>query len=143
MSDETDFEEALKNIDVFCRVLAKKLAEADRADIKVESIENLLRKKSEVKKYEELDLSRTLIPLPHLEEPLIDVVKDEDHVKVLVQCRCEEEKVMVHPHADGLEICTDKCRKITLPLARLRVNSMIVRCYRNKVLEIVIPNPPK
>ena len=35
MSDETDFEEALKNIDVFCRVLAKKLAEADRADIKV------------------------------------------------------------------------------------------------------------
>ena len=139
MSDETDFEEALKNIDVFCRVLAKKLAEADRDDIKVEPIENLLRKKSEVEKYEESDLSRTLIPLPHLEEPLVDVVEDESYVKVLIQCRCEEQKVTVNPHADGLEVCTDRCQKIALPATRLKVNDMIARCYRNKVLEIVIP----
>ena len=140
MNDDTDFEEALKNIDVFCRVLTKKLAEADREDIKVAPIENLLRRKYEVENYAEFDSSsKILIPLPHLEEPLIDVVEDEGYVKVLVQCRCEEQKVIVNPDEDGLEICIDKCQKVTLPTARLKINDMIARCYRNKVLEIVIP----
>lgn len=42
-----DFEEALRNIDVFCRVLVKKLAESEKetedGNIPVEPIENLLR----------------------------------------------------------------------------------------------------
>jgi len=42
-----DFEEALRNIDIFLRILAKKISEDEdyQQNMKVEPMENLLRKK--------------------------------------------------------------------------------------------------
>ncbi|MEM3174247.1 MAG: hypothetical protein QXU02_05085, partial [Candidatus Bathyarchaeia archaeon] len=59
---ENDFEEALSNIDAFCRVLAKKIAENEEADLEPELIENLLRRKYVAEVYDGcLEWDRPLI----------------------------------------------------------------------------------
>ncbi len=46
------------------------------------------------------------------EEPLIDVIDEEDNVKLLVQCRCQEEQVSIHVNNnhDGITVCKERCQ---------------------------------
>lgn len=136
-----DFEEALRNIDIFCRILVKKIVEDEDCtqNIVVEPIENLLRRKYVIEESQESKTSSgCLIPLPQAEEPLIDVFENEDYVKIFLQCHCRDQKVTIHTDVNGLEICTKGCQKLNLPVKDLQVENMIVRC-NNEVLEIDIP----
>lgn len=136
------FEEALRNIDIFCRILVKKIVEDEDCsqDIMVEPIENLLRRKYIIEENLESEpLTRYLIPLPQAEEPLIDVFEDENYVKIFLQCHCKDQKVTIHTDIDSLEICTKECQKLNLPVKHLQIENMIVRCNNNEVLEIDIP----
>jgi len=136
-----DFEEALRNIDIFCRILVKKIVEDEdySQNIMVEPIENLLRRKYIIEEsLESKPSTRYLIPLPQAEEPLIDVFEDENYVKILLQCHCRDQKVTIHTDVDGLEICTEECQKLNLLVKHLQIEDMIVRC-NNEVLEIDIP----
>ncbi|MGB9671922.1 MAG: hypothetical protein ACPL0C_07080 [Candidatus Bathyarchaeales archaeon] len=152
----SSFEEALRNIDVFCKVLVKKLIESDdeeRNNIVVEPMEKLLYKKYVISEQIEPSPVRHLIPLPQLEEPLIDVFEDENYVKILIQCKCRDQKITVHTDVDGIEICNkvcykkddgnevcvDECRKITLPVDHLKIENMVTKCNNNEAFEIEIP----
>ncbi len=139
----SDLEEALRNIDVFCKTVVQKLVEHEDESvntINAEPIENLLRRKYVIEERFEHDSSTTrLIPLPQLEEPLIDVFEDENYVKVLMQCRCKEQRVTVHADVDGLEICLDQCRKLNIPVRHLQIEYLSSKCTNNEVLEIGIP----
>ncbi|MCW3993236.1 MAG: hypothetical protein NWE85_01545 [Candidatus Bathyarchaeota archaeon] len=66
------------------------------------------------------------------------IVEDEDYVKIFLQCHCRDQKVTIHTDVDGLEICTQECQKLNLPVKHLQVENMIVRC-NNEVIEIDIP----
>jgi hypothetical protein len=150
-----DLEEALRNIDVFCKVFVKKMLEDDESQTgTVESMENLLRGKYTIEEHLDSDpVAKRMIPLPQLEEPLVDVFEDDGYVRVLMHCRCEDQKVNIHTGADGLEICrkecykddkgeeicTDKCQKLNLQASRLQLENMISKCNNNAVLEIDIP----
>ncbi len=151
-----NLEEALRNIDVFCRVLVEKMMEKEgesERNIAPEPIENLLRKKYIIEEgLESNPLTKHIIPLPQLEEPLIDVFEDNDYVRVLVQCRCREQKVTIHTDVDGMEICkkechnedgkeicVDKCQKLDVPVRLLRIEEMMAKCHNNEVLEVTIP----
>ncbi|MBE0519961.1 hypothetical protein IBX35_02840 [Candidatus Bathyarchaeota archaeon] len=136
-----NFEEALRNIDIFCRILVKKIVEDESCsqNIVVEPIENLLRRKYIIEEsLESKPSTRYLIPLTQAEEPLIDVFEDENYVKIFLQCHCKDQKVTIHTDLDGLEICTKECQKLNLPVEHLQIENMIVRC-NNEVLEIGIP----
>lgn len=136
-----DFEEALRNIDIFCRILVKKIVEDEDCtqNIVVEPIENLLRRKYIIEEGQESKTSSgCLIPLPQAEEPLIDVFENEDYVKIFLQCHCRDQKVTILTDVNGLEICTQGCQKLNLPVKYLQVENMIVRC-NNEVVEIDIP----
>ena len=144
MSD--DFEEALRNIDVFCRVLAKKLVESLKEEGEIaeenplEPMERLLKRKYVFEEHFESPRVRHFIPLPHIEEPLIDVFEDENYVRVLMQCRCRDHRITVNKHDDGLQICLeDLCWKIPLPVDELMVENMTMRCNNNEALEVEIP----
>jgi len=152
-----DFEEALRNIDVFCKVLVKKMIEDENEaenKIVVEPIENLLQRKYVIEEHLESNpLGRHLIPLPQVEEPLVDIFEDNNYVKVLVQCRCKDQKVTVltnmdgieicmkecHTDDEGIEVCTDRCQKLNLPVKHLQVENMIAKCSNNSVFEVNIP----
>ena len=155
-----DFEEALRNIDAFCKVLVKKMAE-NRAEpenkTSVEPIENPLLTKSTANEPLETDSSnRHFIPLPQIEEPLIDIFEEEDYIRILVQCRCREQQVTFyvradgiricreecHINADGAETCVDNCQKINLRTDHLQLESrlfVVAKCNNNEVLEAMIP----
>lgn len=147
------FEEALRNIDIFCKVLAEKIVRnEENSNVVVEPMEKLLYKKcvadAELKPN---DPAKHLIPLPQVEEPLIDVLDENDHVKVLMQCRCKDQRVTVHAdpdgvkicktechtNADGTEMCRDECQKLNLPTDNLKVENMIARCNNNTVFEVI------
>ncbi|MEM2917374.1 MAG: hypothetical protein QXN63_03345 [Candidatus Bathyarchaeia archaeon] len=152
-----DVNEALRNIDVFCRVLVKKLVENENTEennVVVDPMESLLRRKYIIEgQFESQPLSKYMIPLPHLEEPLIDIFEDDNYVKILVECRCEEQKVIVKRDIDGLqvckrecylnsegqEICVDKCQKLSIQVENLRMEDMITKCINNAAFEINIP----
>jgi HSP20 family molecular chaperone IbpA len=138
-----DLENALKNIDVFCKALVEKLVEdEDKAEknITFESIEKLLRKKDGTEEAFESDpLEKHLIPLPHLDEPLIDILEDDKHIKILMQCRCKDQKVTIHKDVDGVEICAKECRKLNLPVTSSQIENMSSKCNNNQVLEVDIP----
>lgn len=138
-----DFEDALRNIDAFCRVLVEKMVEKERqgnSSIVVEPMEKLLLRKYVVEEHlASTRPAKYLIPLPQLEEPLIDIVEADDYVQVLMLCRCKDQKVTVRPDAEGLEICTDKCQKLDLPTEHLKVEDMTTKCKNNAVFEINIP----
>jgi DNA-binding MarR family transcriptional regulator len=137
-----NLEEALHNIDVFCRVLVKKIVEdTDYSQgVVVEPIEKLLQRKYIAEEHLEPDhLTKLLIPLPHAEEPLIDIFENDDYVKVLMQCHCKDKKVKVHTDVDNMEICTDECRKLNLSVKHLQLENMVIRCNNNEILEINIP----
>jgi len=140
------FEEALRNIDVFCKVLVKKMIESEREnesedEITLEPIGKLLRKKyvieEEIEKTPEV---KHLIPLPHIEEPLIDVFEGETYVKVLIQCHCRDHKVTINKNDDGLQICLEsECWKLSLPTNKLQIENIIMKCNNNEALEVEIP----
>jgi len=150
-------EEALRNIDIFCRSIVRKMVEKENETedhINVEPIENLLRRRNILEESSEPNLEpTTLIPLPQIDEPLIDVFEDDDYVRVLMQCRCENQRTTVHTSVDGLEICkkechkteegtevcVDECKKLNVPVKHLQFENMISKCNNNEVLEIDIP----
>ena len=136
-----NFEEALRNIDIFCRTLVKKIVEDEDCSqkIAIEPIESLLRRKYIAEKNEPSSLAKHLIPLPHAEKPLIDVFEDDNNVRILIQCRCEDKKVKIHTDTDGLEICAEECGNLNLPVKHLQIENMIARCINNEVFEIKIP----
>jgi hypothetical protein len=152
---DDDLEEALRNIDIFCKILVNKMVEdEENNNIVLEPIEKLLQRKYIIEEHSESSpLAKHLIPLPQIEDPLIDVFEEDDYVKVLVQCRCKKQKVTVHTdidgleicreechkNADGLQICRDECRKLNLPVKHLQIESMIAKCNNNEVLEVDIP----
>lgn len=137
-----DLEEALRNIDVFLRTLVKKIVEDEDCsqNIVVEPVENLLRRKYIIEESLGSEPSkRYLIPIPQVEDPLIDVFEDENYIKIFLQCRCKDQEVTIHIDVDGLEICTKECRKLNLSVGHLQVENMIARCNNNTVFEIDIP----
>jgi hypothetical protein len=128
--------EALQNIDNFCKIIVKKtVPDLDRR-LGESSVDSIMQ--------------------PDLEEPLIDVFDEEDHIKILVQCRCREQQVTFHPVKDGIticrqecntnkvgvETCTDFCRKLSLRTDELQLENMlfiIAKCNNNNTLEAMIP----
>lgn len=97
-------------------------------------------------------MAKYMISLPQLEEPLIDVFEDDNYIKILVQCHCQEQKVSFHMDVDGVEICrkechdnadsevcVDKCQKLNLPVKHLQIENMTAKCNKNEVLEVSIP----
>jgi len=148
-----DFEEALRNIDVFCKVLVKKIVEnEEESNVIVEPIKRLLYRKYIISEQVGSSSIKHFIPLPQLEEPLIDVFENENYVRVLMQYRCIDQKVTVHTGVDGLkickkkchkdaygiEMCIDECQKLNLPVERLKIEDMIIKC-NNEALELCIP----
>jgi hypothetical protein len=151
------FEEALNNIDIFCKTLVKKMLQDDdeqTSNITIEPMEKLLIRKNIIEENTELSpLRKSFIPLPQAENPLVDVFEDDKHVKVLMQCRCKDQEVTVHTDAnsveickrechtnsEGEEVCTDKCQKLDVPTQRLQVENMIQKCSNNTVFEVDIP----
>jgi len=139
-----NFEEALRNIDVFCKVLVKKMIESEKeseSSLAVEPMEKLLRRKYVIEeKIEKNPEVKHFIPLPHIEEPLIDIFEDNAYVKVLMQCRCKDQRVTVQKHDNGLQICLEnECWKLELPVSQLQVENMIMKCNNNEALEVEIP----
>jgi len=138
-----DFEEALHNIDVFCRTLVKKIVQDDDSSqsIAVEPIENLLRRKYRIEESLESNPSaKYLMPVPDVEEPLVDMFDGKDYVKIFIQCRCQGKDVRVHTNMDNdIEICVEECRKLNLPARRLNIENIVVKCNNNMVLEVSIP----
>jgi hypothetical protein len=155
-----NFEEALRNIDGFCKVLVKKTPK-NTAEIEnkttVELIEKPLLTKSTANEPLETDsLNSHFIPLPQIEEPLIDVFEEEDYLRILVQCRCREQQVTFHVRTDGIRICreechldaggtvvcVDNCQKINLRTDHLQLENrlfVVAKCNNNKVLEAMVP----
>jgi hypothetical protein len=155
-----DFEEALQEINAFCKVIVKKMPEST-ADPKnetyIEPTENPPLKKSPANETLETDFSNVhFSPLPQAEEPLIDVFEEEDYIRVLVQCRCREQQVTFHVCTDGIkicredchvnangsEICVDNCQRINLRTNDLQLEDrlfVIAKCNNNQVLEAMIP----
>ena len=151
-----NFEEALTNIDIFCKTLVNKMLQNENeqnSNITVEPMEKLLRRYVIEEHAEPSVQPKSLIPLPQAEEPLIDVFEDENYLKVLMQCRCKDQKVTVHPETDGIqvckrechtdsegaEVCTDKCQKLNVPIEQLQIEDLRARCTNNTVFEVDIP----
>ena len=152
-----DFEEALCNVDVFCKILAKKISAGETesaGNASLESMEKLLYRKNVLS--EKADVSspvRRFIPLPHLEEPLIDIVEEDGRVKILMQERCADRTISVQAEADGIEICrrechtdsdgqktcVNKCQKLSLQVDHLKIEDLSSKCSNNTVFEVDIP----
>lgn len=153
--------EALQNIDDFCKVLVKKTLsdtsetekrralETDKAIFEIKYLNGR----------SETDPSKGIVQ-PELEEPLIDVFDEGDHIRILVQCRCREQQVTFHPSKDGIiicreechknksgsETCRDVCRKLGIRTDELQLENMlfvIAKCNNNNTLEAMIPKLKK
>ena len=151
--------EALENIDNFCRVLIKKTAtdefETGSKRENVPSDRAVLRRNPLNRRLESSSIGYIMQPRFE-EDPLIDVFDEEDHVRILVQCRCREQQVTFHPSKDGIticredcyqekggpETCADVCRKLSLRTDELQIENMlfiIAKCNNNNTLEALIP----
>jgi len=141
--------EALQSIDNFCKVLVKKTpADTPQASNRIE-VEPL-----------KSSFALSNIVQPEIEDPLVDVFDEEDHIRILVQCRCREQQVTFHPSTDGIticreerrkekggqETCSDVCRKLSLRTDELQLDNMefvIAKCNNNNTLEAMIPKIKK
>ena len=141
--------EALQSIDNFCKVLVKKTTtDTPKASNRIE--------------IGPLEGSSAIgnIVQHEIEEPLVDVFDEEDHIRILVQCRCREQQVTFHPSTDGIticreerrkekggqETCSDVCRKLSLRTDELQLDNMefvIAKCNNNNTLEAMIPKIKK
>jgi hypothetical protein len=155
-----NFEETLRNVAGFCKVLVKKMpentAELENKTI-VEPLENSLLKKGTANEPPEIDPpNRHIIPPSQIEEPLIDIFEEEDYIKILVQCRCQEQQVTLytckdgikicreecHVNADDTETCVNTCQKINLRTDHLQLENrlfIVAKCNNNQVLDAMIP----
>lgn len=151
--------EALQNIDNFCKVTVKKtIVDKSQNGNKRESepSENVISERSYLDRQPDANSSMGYTLRPDFEEPLIDVFDEEDHIRILVQCRCREQEVTFHPSKDGITICreecnkerggpekcTDICRKLSLRTDELQLENMlfvIAKCNNNNTLEAMIP----
>jgi hypothetical protein len=139
-----DLEEAFRNIDVFCRVLVKKIIESEKgseSNVVVDPVEKLLRRKYIIEEnLEQNPAVKHLIPLPQLEEPLIDIFEDDNYVKVLMQCRCKDQRVTVQRDLEGLQICVEEqCHRLNVPVKQLQIENIVMKCNNNKAFEVDIP----
>jgi hypothetical protein len=155
------FEEALRDIDSFCKVTVKKTAqnlpEADDTTSGKLVAEKSASAKNNVPEHFQAGLvNENITMLPDVEEPLIDIFDEEDHVRILVQCRCREQEVTFHTCADGIRVCReecqmdaygtkscqDVCRNINLQTDQLQLDNMlfiVAKCNNNNTLEAMIP----
>jgi hypothetical protein len=153
--------EALQNIDCFCRVLVKKTLSdtsemGNRRELKTAKA---VFERAYLNGCSETDPSMGIVQ-PELEEPLIDVFDEGDHIRILVQCRCREQQVTFHPSKDGIivckeechknksgaETCRDVCRKLSIRTDELQLENMlfvIAKCNNNNTLEATIPKLKK
>ena len=158
MRDLGNFE-FLQNIDSFCKVRIEKMPsnvdEPNNSD--TEFIQEQPQINRAINEPLAINFPNThLIPLPQIEEPLIDIFEEEDYVRILVQCNCREQDVTFYVCADGIricrqecrtnadktEICTEKCQKISLRTDYLQLEKrlfIIASCKNNQVLEATIP----
>ena len=151
-----DFEEALRNIDIFCNSLVKKMIEENEqnSNNEVEPMEKLLKKKFVIEEHLESNpLENSLISLPQAEKPLIDVFGDDDHVRIFMQCRCNDQRVTIktetddmevckkecYTNEDGTEVCAENCQKLNIHTKYLQIENMTAKCKNNSVFEIDIP----
>lgn len=123
-----NFEDALANIDVFCKVLVRKMIEDEDCSAEPEPIENLLRKKYAVEIYEDYDW---------LKEPLIDIFENGEQIKILIQHQCKNREISIHPYEDHMELWVGESGKIKLPMERLDINDAAIKC-NNQTIEITI-----
>jgi len=153
--------EALQNIDNFCKVIVKKTT-MDKTE---KSNENKLSREAIFERTQwnkPLGASSAMgyNMQPEIEDPLVDVFDEEDHVRILVQCRCREQQVTFHPSPDGITVCreechkekgspekcSDVCRKLTFPTSKLQLENMefvVAKCNNNNTLEAMIPKMKK
>ena len=153
--------EALQNIDDFCKVLVKKtIADTSETGNRRElEPDKAVFEREYLNGRSEANSSMGIMQ-PELEEPLIDVFDEEDHIRILVQCRCREQQVTFHPDKDGItickeechknkdgpETCRDVCRKLSLRTDELQLENMlfvIAKCNNNNTLEATIPKVKK
>jgi len=153
--------EALQNIDDFCKVLVKKtIADTSETGNRRElETDKAVFERKYLNGRSETETSMGIMQ-PELEEPLIDVFDEEDHIRILVQCRCREQQVTFHPdkdgiiickeechkNKDGLETCRDVCRKLSIRTDELQLENMlfvIAKCNNNNTLEATIPKLKK
>lgn len=139
-----NFEETLRNIDVFCKILVNKMLEGGNeceSYAVVEPMEKLLRRKYIIEERIETNPKvKGFIPLPHIEEPLIDVFEEDSQIKVLMHCRCRDHGVTIRRQEDSLQICLEnECWRLNLPVDQLHVENVTVKCNNNEALEVDIP----
>ncbi len=156
--------EALQTIDNFCKVLVKKTtennAEKDNKEETEPSAEAVFEKTKWYRPLREASSATSNIVQSEVEEPLVDFFDEEDHIRILVQCRCREQQVTFHPSTDGIticreecqkekggpETCRDVCRKLSIPTGELQLENMefvIAKCNNNNTLEAMIPKMKK
>ena len=156
--------EALQTIDNFCKVLVKKTtednAEKDNKKQNGPSAETAFEKTKWYRPLREASSVTSNIVQSEVEEPLVDFFDEEDHIRILVQCRCREQQVTFHPCTDGItvcreecrkekggpETCSDVCRKLSIPTHELQLENMefvIAKCNNNNTLEAMIPKVKK
>jgi len=153
--------EALEDIDDFCKVLVKK-TNADKSETgngRELEPDKAVFEREYLNRCSEANSSMGVMQ-PELEEPLIDVFDEEDHIRILVQCRCREQEVTFHPDKDGIiickeechknkggpETCRDVCRKLSIRTDELQLENMlfvIAKCNNNNTLEATIPKVKK
>ncbi len=149
--------EGLQSINNFCKVLVKKKLGDNAGGIRnpeeypENNCLNRLRETSSAIGY---------TVQPDIEDPFIDVFDEEDHIRILVQCRCHEQQVTFHPSIDGITICRedcyrdkdgaercdDVCRRLSIQTDELQLDNMlfvIAKCNNNNTLEAMIPKTKK
>jgi hypothetical protein len=149
--------EALQTIDNFCKVLVKKTTEDNAEKGNKKETEPSARAVFEKTKwYRPLREASSATVQSEIEEPLVDIFDEEDHIRILVQCRCREQQITFHPSIDGItvcreecrkekggpETCSDVCRKLSIPTSELQLGNMefvIAKCNNNNTLEAMIP----
>ena len=151
--------EALQNIDNFCKVIVRKtISDKSQNGVNRESAtpENVILERAILDGQSKANSSMGYTLRQEFEEPLIDVFDEQDHVRILVQCRCREQQVTFHPSKDGITICreecrkergepekcTDVCRKLNLRTDGLQLENMlfiIAKCNNNNTLEAMVP----
>lgn len=155
-----NFDEALRDIDSFCKVTVKKAPgnqpETNNGTTKELAEESMLQKVMLPGPLQTGSPNETSPTLFSVEEPLVDVIDEEDQVRILVQCRCREQEVTFHACSDGIricreecqkepdgtEVCQDVCRKVNIPTSHLQIENMlfiIAKCNNNNTLEAMIP----
>lgn len=149
--------EALQTIDNFCKVLVKKVTgDSSQKDNKQETGALAKTAFEKTRWFRPLREASSATVQSEIEEPLVDIFDEEDHIRILVQCRCREQQVTFHPCTDGItvcreecrkekggpETCRDVCRKLSIPTNELQLGNMefvIAKCNNNNTLEAMIP----